>query len=262
VPVPPLIESDLYRAAHRQLVQNRSRARMGVRRSGYLLQGLLACSECRYAYYGKTTRQKGAGGRVRDFIYYRCSGTDGYRFGGERICTNPQITGKFIEPSVWTEVCTLLKNPLRLEHAFQKKVAVGSSPEHLEILKAKLSKLQRGLERLIDTYSEGAIEKEQFTPRLSRTKAQIAELEAGIRAQAEGADRRQELQSLVDHFRKLANHLGPGVENADWDRRREIIRSLVERVDIGLADLMIVFRVPQGTAVSTTDPVVVKLPRP
>jgi len=262
VPVPPLIESDLYRAAHRQLVQNRSRARMGVRRPGYLLQGLLACSECRYAYYGKTTRQKGAGGRVRDFIYYRCSGTDGYRFGGERICTNPQVTGKFIEPSVWTEVCTLLKNPQRLEDAFQEKVAVGSSPGNLDALKAQLAKLQRGLERLIDTYSEGAIEKEQFTPRLSRTKAQIAELEARIRAQAEGADRREELQSLVDHFRKLANHLGPGVENADWNRRREIIRSLVERVDIGLADLMIVFRVPQGTAVSTTDPVVVKLARP
>jgi len=127
--------------------------------------------------------------------------------------------------------------------------------------RAQLGKLQRGLERLIDTYSEGGIEKEQFTPRLSRTKCRIAELEARIRANAEGVERRQELQSLLDHFRKLAIHLGPGVENADWDRRREIIRSLVERVDVGLADLTIVFRVPQGTAVSTTDPVVVTLPR-
>jgi site-specific DNA recombinase len=262
VPVPPVIEPALYRAAHRQLDQNRSRARMGVRRPGYLLQGLLACSECRYAYYGKTTRQKGAGGLVRDFIYYRCSGTDGYRFGGERICNNPQIAGVFIETAVWTEVCALLKNPQRLEQRYQQKAAVGNNPEHLEVLKAQLSKLQRGLDRLIDTYSEGAIEKEQFTPRLSRTKGRIAELEARIRADSEGADRRQELQTLVDQFQKLAIHLGPSVDNADWDRRREIIRSLVERVDIGLADLTIVFRVPQGTAVSTTDPVVVTLPRP
>jgi len=261
VPVPPLIEPGLYRAAHRQLAQNRSRARIGVRRPGYLLQGLLTCSECRYAYYGKTTRQKGAGGRVRDFIYYRCSGTDSYRFGGERICNNPQITGQFIESAVWTEVCTMLKNPQRLAQDSQQKAAVGSNPEHPEILKAKLSKLQRGLERLIDTYSEGAIEKEQFTPRLSRTKARIAELEARIREQSEGAGRRQELQSLVDHFRKLATHLGPAVENADWSRRREIIRSLVERVDIGLADIAIVFRVPQVQAAAITNPILVTLPR-
>jgi site-specific DNA recombinase len=261
VPVPPLIEAGLYWAAHRQLDQNRSRARMGVKRPGYLLQGLLACSECRYAYYGKTVRQKGAGGLVRDFIYYRCTGTDGYRFGGERICNNPQTTGQFIETAVCTEVCTMLRNPQRLAQDSQQKAAVGGSPEHPEILKAKLSKLQRGLERLIDTYSEGTIEKEQFTPRLTRTKARIAELEARIREQAEGAGRRQELQSLVDHFRKLATHLGPAVENADWSRRREIIRSLVERVDIGLADIAIVLRVPQGPAASIADPILVTFPR-
>jgi site-specific DNA recombinase len=175
-----------------------------------------------------------------------------------RVSSEQQAAAHTIE----SQLAALLKNPQRLEEAYQEKVAVGSNPEHLDILKAELSKLQRGLERLIDTYSEGAIEKEQFAPRLSRTKARIAELEARIRANAESADRRQELQSQADHFRKLASHLGPGVENADWDRRREIIRSLVERVDIGLADLTIVFRVPQGTVVSTTDPVVVTLPRP
>ncbi len=28
---------------------------------------------------------------MTDFRYYRCSGTDAYRFGGERICSNTQI---------------------------------------------------------------------------------------------------------------------------------------------------------------------------
>jgi site-specific DNA recombinase len=261
VSVPPLIEPDLYRAAHRQLDHNRARARMGRRRAGYLLQGLLACSECRYAYYGKTIHQKGAGGLFRDFVYYRCTGTDGYRFGGERVCNNPQVSGQFIETAVWTEVCKLLKNPQRLEQQYQQKSEVGNSLEHPEILKAQLHKLQRGLERLIDTYSEGTIEKEQFTPRLSRTKARIAELEARIRAQAAGADSRQELQSLVEHFRKLAAHLGPVLENTDWDQKRELIRSVVERVDIGLADIAILFRVPQDTAISITDPILVTLPR-
>jgi site-specific DNA recombinase len=181
IPVPPLIEPALFQAAQRQLNENRTRARMGTRRPGYLLQGLLICSECRYAYYGKTTRQRGAGA-LKDFTYYRCSGTDGYRFGGERICNNPQISGEFLEASVWTEVCKLLKNPQRLQQQHEQRLEIVRSPENLDALKSHLPRLQRGVERLIDSYSEGAIDKEQFMSRLSRTKARMAELEARIRS--------------------------------------------------------------------------------
>jgi site-specific DNA recombinase len=261
IPVPPLIEPALFHAARRQLNENRIRARIGIRRPGYLLQGLLSCSECRYAYYGKTTRQRGAGGRLRDFTYYRCSGTDGYRFGGERICDNSQIRGEFIEASVWAEVCRLLKSPQRLEQEHQQRLAVGRSPEDLQTLKAQLGKLQRGMERLIDSYSEGVIDKEQFTPRLSRTKSRIAELETRIHSSGEGADGRQALRSLVEQFQRLAVHLGRGLEDADWNRRREVIRSLVERIEIGRANIAIAFRVPHDIAVSTKDPIMVTLSR-
>ena len=222
-----------------------------------MLQGLLVCSECRYAYYGKTIRQKGRGGFLKDFIYYRCSGTDRYRFGGERICDNPQIQGEFIGSAVWKEVCNLLKNPERLELEHRQNGPAGKSSEDLEILKSHLGKLQRGVERLIDSYSEGAIDKDQFKSRLGRTKSRIAEVEARIRANAENADEGQELRSLVDHYRKLAAHLGSRLEDADWDRRREAMRSLVERIEIGRATISIVFRVPEGIAFSTKDPVTV-----
>ena len=49
-------------------------------------------------------------------------------------------------------------------------------------------------------------------PRLNRTKSRIAELEARIHANSDGADRQQELRFLVDHFKKLAVHLRPGLE--------------------------------------------------
>ncbi len=71
-----LVDEALCRAAHAQLAENRSRARQGRRRPGYLLQGLTCCAKCGYAYYGKTIRQLGAGRQLKDFIYYRCSGSD------------------------------------------------------------------------------------------------------------------------------------------------------------------------------------------
>src|SRR5260370_27296271 len=94
-----------------------------------------------------------------------------------------------------------------------------------------------------------------------RTKSRSWEFEERIYANAEGANSRQELRLLMNHFQKLEVHLGPGVEDADWNRRREIIRSLVERIEIGRASMAIVFRLPHGIAVSTKDPIMVTLSR-
>jgi site-specific DNA recombinase len=88
---PAIIDKSLFAAAQEQPRENRTGARLGLRRPGHLLQGLTCCALCGYAFYGKTTRQRRRGRHMKDFRYYRCSGTDPYRFGGERICTNSQI---------------------------------------------------------------------------------------------------------------------------------------------------------------------------
>ena len=53
IPVPAIIDAELYAAVQEQLEENRRRARQGQRGARYLLQGLLRCKVCGYAYYGK-----------------------------------------------------------------------------------------------------------------------------------------------------------------------------------------------------------------
>jgi site-specific DNA recombinase len=60
---PAVVDRALFNAAQEQLRENRTRARLGLRRPGHLLQGLTCCALCGYAFYGKTTRQKGEGPR-------------------------------------------------------------------------------------------------------------------------------------------------------------------------------------------------------
>jgi site-specific DNA recombinase len=152
VTVPALVDEALFRAAHAQLEENRSRARQGRRRPGCLLQGLTCCAKCGYAYYGKTLRQLGAGRQMRDFLYYRCSGSDGYRFGGERICSNAQIQGNILEMTVRSEISKLLMDLERVElehHADTNKN--GALLDNLETPRSQKAKLEHGVERLIDT---------------------------------------------------------------------------------------------------------------
>ncbi len=261
VPVPAIVDAALFRATQEQLQENRSRARLGRRRPGYLLQGLTCCARCGYAYYGKTTHQMGAGHQMKDFRYYRCSGSDGYRFGGERICGNAQVHGEFLESAVWHEVCDLLTHPERLEHEYQNGGKVGDSLESVETLQAQRLKLQHALERLIDSFTEGLIEKDQFTSRMARTKSRIAELDRKIKDDAGDVDQLEHLRLAVKRLRDLATAVGPHLANADWHRRRDIIRTLVQRIEIGLEIIKIVFRVMQDARGSGPESIVVTLPR-
>lgn len=261
VPVPALVDEALFRAAHAQLAENRSRARQGRRRAGYLLQGLTYCAKCRYAYYGKTTRQLGAGRQMRDFLYYRCSGSDGYRFGGERICSNSQVQGNFLETTVWRGVSDLLMNPERVDLERQDRSTTGTLLDNLETLRSQRAKLQNGVERLIDSFADGLIEKDQFASRMARTKSRIADLDARIRADSGDIDQREHLRLATNRLRELAATIGPELASADWQRKREIIRTLVRRIDIDTEVIRIIFRATQNGRGSGSDSIAITLPR-
>ncbi|MCP3705023.1 MAG: recombinase family protein, partial [Alteromonas sp.] len=80
IAVPALVSEDLFEAVQVQLEENRQRARQHQRGARYLLQGLLVCANCHYAYYGKPVTVKAANGKKRHYAYYHCIGTDAYRF--------------------------------------------------------------------------------------------------------------------------------------------------------------------------------------
>lgn len=230
-----------------QLEENRSRACHGRRRIGYLLQGLICCAKCGYAYYGKTLRQLGAGRQMRDFFYYRCSGSDGYRFGGERICSNAQVQGNILETTIWSEVSKLLTNPQRVELDHQDRTMNRTLLDNLETLRSQKTKLPHPVERLIDSFAEGLIEKDQFASRMDRTKTRIADLDARIKAYAGDVDQREYLRLAKNRLRELAATVGPELETADWQRRREIMQTVVQRIDIDIDVIKVVFRVNQNT---------------
>ena len=247
--------------AQKQLEENRTRARLGRRRLGYLLQGLTCCAICRYAYYGKTTRERGPGHCLKDYRYYRCTGTDGYRFGGERICSNGQIPAEFLEDAVWREVCDLLRNPEKLERDFQEDGNAVASSQNAEALIVRRVKQQHAIERLIDRFTEGLIEKDQFTSRMARTKGRIAELDVQIRAYSGDINQMEHLRVAVERIRELATTIEPDLADADWRRRREVIRTLVQKVEIGHENVKIVFRLLLDVARSEPDSIAVTLPR-
>ena len=136
-------------------------ARQSRRGALSLLQGLLQCQHCGYAFYGKRLSPSARKGKPRAYAYYRCLGTDAYRFGGERLCQNTQVRTDLLDLAVWQEVCTLLDHPERLAEEYRRRLQPETHAKRppLATVEGQISKLRQGVARLIDSYAEGLIDK-------------------------------------------------------------------------------------------------------
>ena len=247
IAVPALVEADLFAVVHAQLQENQRHARQSRRGARYLLQGLVQCHHCGYALYGKPISRKAAKGHARTYAYYRCLGTDAYRFGGERICDNPQVRTDLLDLAVWQEVCALLAHPARLVEEYRRRMQAPSRAKRQEqpTLEAQIGKLRQGLARLIDSYAEGLIDKLEFEPRITRLRQRLTALEAQAQQLQDEAALQTELQLIIGRLEDFAAQVHDELAVADWTSKRELIRAVVKRVEVTHNEVNVVFRVDQ-----------------
>jgi site-specific DNA recombinase len=254
IPVPPIVDAAVFAAVHEQLQENRRRARLGLRGAKYLLQGLVCCAECGYAYYGKAISPSARKHHPRHYAYYRCVGTDAYRFGGVRVCGNHQVRTDLLDVAVWREARALLEQPHRLEQEYRQRLIVRSEQEtERTVVERQRDKLRQGLARLIDSYTEGYLEKPEFDSRVTRQRQRISALDEQVRQLADAEALQRELQLLIGRLEDFAAQVEEGLETADWLTRREIIRTLVSRVEIDHTQVNVVFRIPPDPFVVSPD---------
>ena len=245
IPVPALVDRQVFEAAQEQLRENQRRMREGARGASYLLQGLVVCNVCSYAYCGKRISTKAAKGKPRHYAYYRCVGTDAYRFGGHRVCDNHQVTTDLLDLAVWEQVRTLLQHPRRLTEEYRRRLEPQKNSKQGELasVDARLTKLRHGLARLIDSYAEGLIEKSEFEPRIKDLRERSARLDNQAKELANQASLESELRLVVSCLEEFVSSVKGGLDRADWETKRDIIRALVRRVEVEKGQVNVVFRV-------------------
>jgi len=246
IPTPALVEPALFAAVQEQLEENRRRGRERKRGAQFLLQGLLVCEACGYTLSARVTRYHTRDGQAHARVYYRCLGSDPHRYGGVRLCAAPPLAAPPVEAAVWAEVCLLLEDPHRIEQEYRRRWSAAHAP-HPPLAEqanaAHLGKLRQGLARLIDSYTDGLISKEEFAPRLSRLRQRIAQFEEGIQREREEANAVREVRLVIGQLESFATQVREGLADAQWSLRRDIIRALVKRIAVTDEHITMVFRV-------------------
>jgi site-specific DNA recombinase len=245
IDVPALVSDELFDAVQAQLEENRRRRhQLGFER--YLLQGLVVCKRCGYGYYGKSTSQASANGERRIArAYYRCTGSDGPRLGGQRLCWNKMVRTDVLDAAVWEDVRRLLSEPDWVRKEYERRLQGElAGPHHeMEHLSKLIRNVKRMISRLIDAYGDGLLEKSEFEPRISAAKERLAKLEAERRQRTGEASQEAELRLVIGQLEEFAKRVSQGLEEPDWKTRREVVRALVKQVEIDEQEIRIVYRV-------------------
>ncbi len=247
IPVPAIIDENLFDVVQEQLEENKKSARAQRRGATYLLQGLVVCQRCRYSCYGKASRVQRKK-KVCIYSYYRCTGSDAYRFVGDKPCDNKQIRTDVLDIAVWEEVKCLLKNPQRISDEYNRRIEeLEKSPldKTSYSLGNQEQKLKRGISRLIDSYAQENIDKEEFEPRIKTMKQHLKIIEEQKQDIAAQKNLKKELQLIITNLEHFSTSIGLKIENVDWVTKRDIIRALIKRIEINADDVNVVFRVQE-----------------
>src|SRR3954449_6235696 len=246
VPVPAIVGEALFASAAEQLEENRRRSRERLAGVRYLLRGLLVCRKCGYGFTGHHHR-----GRWR---YYRCCGTDRGRFHGQFRCDARLVAVEPLDAAVWDEVRRLLADPARVLEEYQRRLAAAQArPRGLELdaVERRIGKPRRGVDRLIDCYAEGLIDKAELQPRLLGARRRLTRLEAQASEQQVAEEQARSLQRVIGKLDLFAAMVRDRLGTADWSTKREIICLLVKRIEVAKDVVRVVFRVdPSSSAQS------------
>ena len=244
IPVPALVDERTFDLAQERLQDNK---KFSPRRTiePSILQGLVHCAACGYALYRTSTHSS-----ARKIYYYRCLGSDAWRYQGRARCDAKPIRLDMLEDTVWTEVARLLEDPALIQAELTRRVEAArtSHPakQHQDRINRELLHAHRRVERLLTAYQEDLLSLDE----LRRRMPELRQREATLKVELESLS-----AQLVDQatYLRLAHTLGEFLERLrahvkgiDVQDRQHIVRMLVKEVVVGDDSITIRHSIPNS----------------
>ena len=242
IPVPPIVTEEVFELAARRLRDNQ---RFAARRTKVpsLLQGLVACASCGYSYYRTSTRTK-----KRKLYYYRCLGSDDYRYEHGRLCASRPVRQDYLDEIVWEHVMKLLADPglirTEIDRRLQELRATNPASAQTSRLELELSRCERAVTRLLQAYQEELVSLEELRDRMPELRKKKSTLRDQLDAlEAETLDQ-ETYVALAENLENFLRRLRDGAQTASIEERQRVVRSLVKEVLVDPERIVIRHSIP------------------
>jgi site-specific DNA recombinase len=242
IPVPAIITEETFDRVALRLEDNKRFASRNSKTPN-LLQGLAACAGCGYGYYRTSTRTTN-----KKIYYYRCLGSDDYRYQGGRVCANKPVRADYLDQVVWDHITGLLADPHLIRTEIDKRLdqARTADPANRQrkSLDLALAKATAAITRMIEAFSEQLISIDELRTRMPDLRARETNLRNQISAiDAQQADRELYLTLATDVEGFLAQ-LRDRADTANIEQRQRVLRLVVKDVLIGPENITVRHRIP------------------
>jgi len=242
IAVPAIVTEDTFARVQQRLEDNKRFAARNTRVPS-LLQGLAACSACGYGYYRTSTRTTN-----KKIFYYRCLGSDDYRYEGGRVCRNQPVRADYLDQVVWDHITGLLAGPALIRAEISKRLEQARTSDPVTSqrtrLEASLAKATASITAMIEALSEQLITIDELRARMPHLRAREANLRGQIDAlDAQAADRDAYLK-LADDLEGFLTQLRTSTATATVEDRQRVLRLLVKDILIGPEKITIRHRIP------------------
>ncbi|WP_051183244.1 recombinase family protein [Nocardia vinacea] len=246
IAVPAIVSQATFDRVAARLAENKrttGRGRGRGRTESYLLQGLSACDRCGYGYYRTATRTTN-----KRVSYYRCLGSDNYRYEGGRVCDNKPVRADYLDTVVWDHITGLLADPTLIRTEIDKRLDTAKSSDPVVVQRKRidtaLAKTRSGIAAMIEAFGEQLITIDELRSRMPGLRARESSLRNQIGAlDAQQADREGYL-ALAHDLEGFLTQLRTSAETATVDERRRVVKLLVKDVLIGPEKITIRHRIP------------------
>ena len=231
IPVPSIISQSTFDIVQERLKKNKLHSQRNTKVIT-LLQGMMICSECGYSLYRTHTTTSAK----KKIYYYRCFGSDAYRFEGARKCNCKPVRQDYLDKVVWDQVIALLEDPGLIQREIEKRIEETrkASPvvhQRAAIEKQK-NKLKQSMDKLLDAYQEGLIPLSQLRKRMpdlqKRVNTTDKELET-LKTHELALDQRLQLLDV----QSFTNQLVQNINHLDIKEKKKLLRLLVKEVVVG-----------------------------
>jgi len=228
IPVPALVNEEVFALAEERLEHNK---RYSLRRTiePTLLQGMLVCSQCGYAYYRTSTRTS-----KRKLYYYRCLGSDDYRYENGRVCKSQPIRQDCLDAVVWEQVIKLLEDPeiVRSEIRRRIKEIHNASPikKRKETLEKAIIRVNKSIEKLLDAYQEDLLQLDELRSRMPALRKREAALKSELNSIESAASDQHAILRVANNIDNFLFQLRKTADTMEVLERQKVLRLVVKEV--------------------------------
>jgi len=233
IPVPAIVDTDLWRAAQQQLKDNKSQAKRNLKHE-QLLNGLVFCGKCgrkmTIAYAGQSTDPKS---------YYVCMSqrSNSYIYSERERCDARRVPTELLDKAVYDHLFQLSQNPRSIKQYMTNRPHPATTQNlhtALERQKENEMRLVKQQETVLRWYRQQMIGDEQGEQQLEEIRTRLREVEhnkqklrAELLAISPTLSPTEIIAAVQEHFR---------AEDPLYEERRSAVRQVVEKVVVERTD--------------------------